>query len=103
RPTIRFLFIPWFAYQKRVQTTRLDLAGNWRTCSEKLLCILRLVLVLRGNGFPRRIATKCSEFVLLLSAALIVQDAHTDDESRRSNGLQSPFGHQRRCWHSPNY
>jgi hypothetical protein len=28
------LFIPWFAYQKRLQTTRLDFAGNQRTCSD---------------------------------------------------------------------
>jgi hypothetical protein len=43
------LFIPRFPYQKRLPATRLDFAGNQRTCYVKLLCNRSLVLVLLGN------------------------------------------------------
>src|SRR4029434_9721091 len=35
---------PWFAYKKRLQTTRSNIAGNQRTCYVKLLCNRSLVL-----------------------------------------------------------
>jgi hypothetical protein len=48
-PVLRFPFHPRFPYQKRLQTTRLNLAGNRRTCYVKLLCNRFPVLVLRGE------------------------------------------------------
>src|SRR4030095_12145487 len=50
KPQRRFPFSSSFPYQKRLPATRLDFAGNRRTCYVKLLCNHLLNSFYDGNG-----------------------------------------------------